>query len=150
MGFFTNKKKGVAPHTWYPEILHWKEGDRINCWNIAQSLTGEKFDWGTYRKYTSGNSGSGQYTFFFKSVDEKGKIYLTDEENDLVEFHFYKFVKYSRNETLKSRALEQKVTESKEYMELMSNFQHAFNELQESDNHPKRIGESVLSSRKKS
>lgn len=44
MGLFRNKKKGVPPHTWYSEILHWKEGDRINCWNIAQALTGQKFD----------------------------------------------------------------------------------------------------------
>ena len=46
MELFRNKKKGVPPHTQYPEILHWKDGDRINCWNIAQALTGEKFDWG--------------------------------------------------------------------------------------------------------
>jgi hypothetical protein len=139
MGLFRNKKKGVAPHTWYPEILHWQEGDRINCWNIAQSLTGEKFDWGTYRKY-SGDSGTGQYIFTFKSVDETGKIYLSDKNGDLISFHFFKFIKYSRNETLKSRKLEQKVTDSERYMELMKNFQQAFNELQEADNHPKRLG----------
>lgn len=140
MGLFTNKKKGVPPHTWYPEILHWKEGDRINCWNIAQALTGgSKFDWGTYHRY-SGEKASGQYTFNYKSVDELGKIYVSDGEDNLVEFHFYKFIKYSRNETLKTRALEQKVTQSKEYMELMGNFQQAFNELQEKDGHPKRLG----------
>ena len=141
MRLFRNKKKGVAPHTWYPEILHWGEGDAINCWNIAQALTGEKFDWGTYRKYSNSESASGQYTFSYRSVDETGKIYLEDAEGHLVDFHFYKFVKYARNETLKSRKLEQRVTESEEYMELMSNFQQAFDELQEGDNHPKRLGE---------
>ncbi len=140
MGLFTNKKKGKPPHTWYPEILHWKDGDRINCWNIAQALTGQKFDWGTYHKYTDGNSGQGQYVFTFRSVDEFGKIYLEDDEGDLVEFQFYRFVKYSRNETLKSRKLEQRMLDSKGYMELMSNFQKAFDELQEADNHPKRLG----------
>lgn len=73
-------------------------------------------------------------------MDSQGKIYLSDEEGDLVEFHFYKFIKYARNETLKSRALEQQVIQSKEYMELMQNFQQAFDELQEQDNHPKRLG----------
>lgn len=140
MRLFRNKKKNVAPHTWYPEILHWKDGDRINCWNIAQALTGQKFDWGTYHKYTDATSASGQYVFTFRSVDEFGKIYLEDDDGDLVEFHFYKFIKYARNETLKSRKLEQRVIESKDYMELMGNFQKAFDELQEADNHPKRLG----------
>ncbi|GAB5410557.1 MAG: hypothetical protein BalsKO_29220 [Balneolaceae bacterium] len=139
MAFFKNKKKGVPPHTWYPEILHWKEGDRVHCWNIAQALTGEKFDWATYHKY-SGDSGSGQYTFTFKSVDESGMIYLSDADGDLVSFHFFKFIKKARNETLKTRALEQRITESEKYMELMTNFQVAFDELQEQDNHPKRLG----------
>ncbi len=140
MKFFRNKKRGIPPHTWYPEILHWKEGDRVNCWNIAQALTGEKFDWATYRKYSSSDSSTGQHIFMYRSVDEDGKIYLADDNGDLVSFHFYKFIKYARNETLKSRMLEQRVLESKEYMELMDNFQKAFDELQEADNHPKRLG----------
>ena len=134
MGLFRNKKKGVAPHSWYPEILHWKDGDRINCWNIAQALGGEKFDWGTYHKYADSTSASGQYVFTYRGVDEIGKVYLADDEGDLVEFHFYKFIKYARNETLRSRNLEHRVVESKEYMELMENFQKAFTELQEADN----------------
>ncbi len=140
MGLFTNKKRGKAPHSWYPEILHWKEEDRINCWNIAQALGGEKFDWGTYNKYRDSTSATGQYVFTYKSVDALGKIYLADDDGDLVEFHFYKFIKYARNETLKTRALKQRVTDSEEYMELMQNFQQAFDELQEADNHPKRLG----------
>ena len=35
---------------------------------------------------------------------------------------------------------EEKQKGSKQYMELMKTFQEAFDELQESDNHPKRIG----------
>lgn len=141
MGLFTNKKKGVPPHTWYPEILHWREGDRINCWNIAQALTGEKFDWATYHKYTHATSSTGQHIFAYKSVDAFGRIYLSDEDGDLVDFHFYKFIKYARNETLKSRTLEQRITDSEQYMELMKDFQQAFDELQEHDGHPKRLGD---------
>ena len=140
MGLFKNKYKGVPPHTWYPEILHWKEGDHINCWSIGQALKGQKFDWATFHKYADISSGSRQYTFTFKSVDQQGKIYLKDDEGHLVEFQFYPFIKYSRNETLKSRKLEQRVLESEKYMELMGNFQKAFDELQEADNHPKRLG----------
>lgn len=141
MGLFRNKKKGVPPHTWYPEILHWKEGDRINCWNIAQALTGQKFDWGTYHKYVDMSvGGSGKHVFTYKSVDEFGKIYLADDDGDLVEFHFYKFIKYARNETMKTRSIQQRILDSKEYMELMDNFQKAFDELQEADDHPKRLG----------
>lgn len=143
MGLFRNKKKGVPPHTWYPEILHWREGDKINCWNIAKaiSVSGKKFDWGTYHKYIDANSGYGKHVFTYKSVDKQGKIYLEDEDGHLVDFHFYKLIKCARNETLKTRKLEQRVTESEEYMELMQNFQQAFDELQQADNHPKRLGD---------
>ncbi|RNC83020.1 MAG: hypothetical protein ED557_09870 [Balneola sp.] len=141
MGWFKNKKKGVPPHTWYPEILHWQEGDKINCWNIAQAIAvGWKFDWGTFRKYSNADNAHGQYIFTYKSVDEHGKIYLTDDDEHIVEFHFFRFIKYARNESLKSRNMLSKVNNSQEYMELMKNFQQAFNELQEGDNHPKRLG----------
>jgi hypothetical protein len=143
MSLFRNKRKGVAPHTWYPEILHWREGDKINCWNIVQviNVSGRKFDWGTYRKYTTNGNASGQHMFTYKSVDQTGKIYLEDEDRQLAEFEFYRLIKYARNETLKTRKLEQRVLESQPYMELMDNFQQAFKELQAEDNHPKRLEE---------
>ncbi len=141
MGLFRNKKKGVAPHTWYPQILQWKEGDRINVWNIAHAIAvGWDFDWATYKRYSSEDSAYGQHMFYFKSVDEFGNTYLEDEDGHLVEFQFYRLIKHARNETLKTRMLEQRVTNSNRYMELMQNFQQAFDELQEADNHPKRLG----------
>jgi len=141
MGLFKNKKKGIAPHTWYPEILQWKQGDEINVWNIAQAIAvGWKFDWGTYNKYAGADSAAGQHIFTFKSVDELGNTYLEDSDGHLVEFQFYRLIKYARNETLKTRKLEQRLIDSKQYMELMGNFQQAFDELQAADNHPKRLG----------
>ena len=142
MGLFRNKKKGVPPHSWYPEILHWKKDDRINCWNIAQvvSVSGSKFDWATFNKYRTATSSAGRHTFKFKSVDQFGKVYLEDEDGDLVEFHFYRLIKYARNETLITRKIECRVSDSEKYMELMENFQQAFDELQAEDNHPKRLG----------
>ena len=131
MGLFRNKKKGVAPHLWYPEILQWREGDKINVWNIAQAIAvGWKFDWGTYNRYSNADSANGQHMFTFKSVDEFGNTMLADEDEHLVEFQFYRLIKYARNETLKTRKLEQRVNDSGRYMELMSNFQQAFDELQ--------------------
>ena len=142
MGLFTNKKKGKAPHTWYPDILHWREGDRINCWNLYSVMEKKNFDHATFHRYmdpASGGYGKGMFTY--KSVSENGKIYLEDDEGHLLEFEFYRFIKKSRNESLKSRMIESKVRDSKKYMELMENFQLAFNELQEADNHPHRLGE---------
>ena len=142
MALFRNKKKGVSPHTWYPEILHWRKGDQINVWNIAQAIAvGKKFDWATYKKYSSPDSATGQHVFTFKSVDQFGNTFLEGADGHLVEFQFYRLVKYARNETLKTRKIEQKMMDSHQYMELMSNFQKSFDELQAADNHPKRLGD---------
>jgi len=73
-------------------------------------------------------------------VDELGNTYLEDSDGHLVEFQFYRLIKYARNETLKTRKLEQRLIDSKQYMELMGNFQQAFDELKAADNHPKRLG----------
>ena len=141
MGLFTNKKKGQPPHTWYPDILHWREGDKILCWNIAAVMGNRNFDWSVYHRYTSGMDASGKAMFTYKSVDEMGRIYLEDDEGHLIEFEFYKFIRKASNKSLKSRKVKHRVKESARYMELMQNFQQAFDELQEKDNHPKRLGE---------
>ena len=144
MGFFKNDKKGKPPHTWYPEILHWREGDKIFCWNIAKALgymNAKSKDLYKYMSATEQMSGGfGKANFFYKSVDETGTIYLEDE-GETVQFEFWRFIKSSENESLKSRNLQDDLKNSKKYMELMSTFQHAFDELQEADDHPKRLGQ---------
>lgn len=144
MGLFTNKKKGQPPHTWYPEILHWRQGDKISCWNIAKAIGYMKGKTKDLYKYMSGveqmHGGFGKGTFKYKSVDESGNIYL-EYDGEIVQFEFWRFIKASENDSLKSRMLEGDVKNSKKYMELMSTFQHAFDELQEQDDHPKRLGE---------
>lgn len=146
MGLFSSNKKGKPPHTWYPDILHWQEGDRVFCWNITRAIGYMKAKSSDILKYMKQNGAlmvdyaSG--TFFYKSVDENGHIYLEDEDGQLVEFEFYRFIKVAKNESLESRKLEDRQRDSEEYMELMKQFQKAFNELQESDNHPHRLGES--------
>lgn len=141
MGFFSNSKKGKPPHTWYPDILHWKEGDEIYCWGIISALGIWNFSWAIYHKYVDSLSGTAKGTFYFKSVDKEGNIFLEDKKGNLIQFEFWRFIKKARNESLKSRRIEGQVKQSEEYMELMKEFQNAFNELQESDNHPHRLGE---------
>lgn len=141
MGIFSNDKKGKPPHTWYPDILHWQEGDEIYCWGIMSALGLKNFSWATYHKYVDSLSGTAKGTFYYKSVDKQGNIFLEDKTGNIVQFEFWRFIKKARNESLRSRQIEGQVKQSKEYMELMKEFQKAFNELQESDNHPHRLGE---------
>ncbi|HLW07471.1 MAG TPA: hypothetical protein VKY45_07895 [Marinilabiliaceae bacterium] len=148
MGLFTNKKKGKAPHTWYPDILHWREGDKIFCWNIAKAIGYLKAKPQDYSKYSNGvQDVYGKADFVYKSVDGQGNIYLEHDEN-IVQFEFYRLVKVATNESLKSRKLEADMENSEKYMELMHTFQQAFDELQEEDNHPKRLGETSSKSTK--
>lgn len=150
MGFFDNDKKGKAPHTWYSEILHWRTGDKIFCWNISKAIGYLKVRSKDLSKYMTGveqmSGGFGKGTFKYKSVDEKGNIYL-EYEGETVHFEFWRFIKAAKNESLESRKLESNVNDSENYMELMKTFQKAFDELQESDNHPKRLGESTKSTK---
>ena len=143
MGLFTNKKKGKAPHTWYPDILHWREGDKIFCWNVAKAIGYAKAKPQDYYKFLDHSStGFGKGTFKFKSVDGQGNIYL-DHDGDIVQFEFFRFIKVAQNESLASRKLELQYLDSERYMELMHTFQKAFDELQEEDKHPKRLGENM-------
>jgi len=149
MGLFTNKKKGKAPHTWYPDILHWREGDKIFCWNIAKAIGYAKAKPQDFYKYLDhGSSGYGKGTFSYKSVDGQGYIYLEHDEN-IVRFEFFRFIKVAKNESLASRKLELQYQDSEKYMELMHTFQKAFDELQEEDQHPKRLGENMGTSQNK-
>ena len=145
MGLFRNKKQGKPPHTWYPEILHWREGDIIHCWNIAKAIGYVKVTTKDLNLYmsngTSPVTGYASARFKFRSVNENGMIYLEFENDLLVEFEFWRFIRCAENESLRSRKIEDREESSQQYMELMKNFQKAFDELQEADNHPKRLGE---------
>ncbi len=143
MGFFKNDKKGKPPHTWYPEILRWREGDQIFCWNISKAIGYMKAKSKDIAKYMADSGSHAIYAtaaFKFKSVSEDGMIYLEFEDGQMEEFEFWRLIKCAENESLKTRKIEEKETDSQKYMELIQNFQHAFNELQEADNHPKRLG----------
>ncbi len=140
MGLFTNKKKGKAPHTWYPDILHWREGDKTYCWNVLSALGG-KHSWAEFHRYASQGSSIAKAHFTFIGVDSEGKIFVKNESGNLLEFDFYRFIKKAKNESLVNRIIQDRVKGTENYMELMKDFQEAFDELQEADNHPKRLGE---------
>lgn len=144
MAFFRNDKKGKPPHTWYPEILHWRTGDKIFCWNIARAIGYLKAKSRDLYKYMSAveqmSGGFGKANFIYKSVDEKGNIYL-EYDGETVTFEFWRFIKAAKNESLETRKLENHVQESEQYMELMKTFQRAFDELQEADKHLDRLGD---------
>ena len=79
MGFFKNDKIGKPPHTWYPDILHWREGDKIFCWNVGKAIGYMKARQADLYKYMEGVNHVTPYgkgMFNYKSVDEQGNIYL--------------------------------------------------------------------------
>lgn len=145
MPFFSRKNKiaGQPPHTWYPDILHWQEGDSIYCGNIAKAIGYNKANTKALALYDGPKSAFGYPTerFTYKSVDSKGMIYVEDGKGHLHTFEFWRFIKASDNLSLKSRQVQAQQSDSEQYMELIKNFQQAFNELQEKDNHPKRLGD---------
>lgn len=136
MGLFAkNKNAGRPPHEWYPEILHWREGDIINCWSIAKAFGRMKVKTSDLRRYLHSqkpNAVSLTARFEYKSVDARGMVYLL-HEGDVVEFEFWRLITCSENETLKSRQVEGKMKGSERYMELMKHFQESYDELQEQD-----------------
>ena len=145
MYFFSRKNnhQGEPPHTWYPDILHWREGDSIVCGDVAKAIGYMKATNKELALYDGPKNGMGYATerFTYKSVDASGMIYLEDSKGHLHTFEFWRFIKASDNQSLKSRQIEAKQADSESYMELIQNFQKAFNELQEKDDHPKRLGD---------
>lgn len=143
MPFFRkNKYTGKAPHEWYPEILHWKEGDEVHCGNIYKAIGYNKVSTKQMATFNGPTSPFGYPTerFKYKSVDAKGMIFLEDPSGHLHRFEFWRFIKVSENLSLNSREVEQELVDSQSYMQLIENFQSAFNQLQSEDDHPKRIG----------
>ncbi|WP_018128013.1 hypothetical protein [Balneola vulgaris] len=139
MGFLKSKKAGKPPHTYYPDILHWREGDKIYCWNVAKAIGYSKAKSVDYLKYMKGNNSMdniyARASFTFKSVDENGMVYVEDEDGILLQFEFYQMIKCSKNESYESRKVQANFKESNNYMELMKAFQKSYDELQHQDTH---------------
>ncbi|MEO9884735.1 MAG: hypothetical protein ABJR05_13590 [Balneola sp.] len=138
MGFFKNDKKGKPPHTWYPEILHWREGDTIYCWNVMSALGSNKKSMAQIHRYIPEGGGFAKTHFKFSGVNSNGKIFVEDNDGNILEFQFYRFIRKSENESLANRMAQNRLKGTEDYMELMENFQQAYEELAESES-PKLI-----------
>ena len=119
--------------------MHWQEGDKIYCWNVLSAL-GSKKSWAEVHRYFPQGGGIAKAHFTFIGVDAGGKMFVKDEKENLVEFDFYRFIKKSKNESLDNRIMQDRIKGTESYMELMEDFQQAFNELQEEAQHPKPLG----------
>ncbi len=127
MGLFKNKKKGAPPHTWYPEILHWQEEDEIRAFNVERN-------WFYATFFLIEEPQGLEVLYLYKGLTYDGLIVLEEKETGLLhKVDFYKFIKRARNLSLKNRSINQTLNQSKEYMELISEFQTAFSELSDSD-----------------
>ncbi|MEO9884737.1 MAG: hypothetical protein ABJR05_13580 [Balneola sp.] len=130
MGLFDNKINNTPPHKLHPEILHWREGDEIE--NIDFQKMSHKNKFRTVVMRIDGVIP--MTTYLYKSLTSDGFIIVEDKESKhLQKIPFGKFLKKANNMSLKSRWVEQELKDSKEYMELIDNFQQAYIELEESD-----------------
>ena len=130
MGLFNNHIKNVPPHKLHPQILHWREGDEIENIDFQKMAHKNKFMAVVMRI----DGVIPMTTYLYKSLTSDGFIIVEDKESKhLQKVAFEKFIKKASNMSLKSRWVEQELQDSKEYMELIDNFQQAYIELEESD-----------------
>ncbi len=120
-------QKNQAPHIWYPEILHWHEGDEIRARNANAK------NW--FSKLMAFEVGRLNIFYYYKSVTSDGYIIVEEKETGhLHKLIFKKFIRKATNISFKNRSIHSDIDTSKEYMALMEEFQKAYVELQESDN----------------
>lgn len=120
-------KDHQAPHTWYPEILHWQEGDEIKARNANAK------NW--FSKLMAFEVGKLNIFYFYKGVTSDGYIIVEEKETGhLHKLVFKKFIKNAANLSYKNRTINLDINHSKDYMVLMEEFQKAYLELQEGDN----------------
>lgn len=128
------KRKEIYPHKVNSQLMHWREGDEIFARNIKAK------SW--FSKMIAFERNSLNIIYIFRGLTKNGSVILEEKETGHLEkTELRKFLKYAKNKSLKNRLLKNDLDESKEYMELLETFQKAFDELQEADDHPKRLGE---------
>lgn len=124
MGILSTKHQ--APHSWYPEILHWQEGDEIRARNANAK------SW--FAKLMAFEDGRLNIFYYYKGVTSDGFIIVQEKETGhLHKLIFKKFIRKAINLSLKNRMIHSDMGTSKEYMVLMEEFQKAYLELQEGD-----------------
>lgn len=126
MGFFSSNKLQIPPHKLHPEVLHWKEGDEIVARNIkVKSL---------FSKLMAFETGKLNIVYYYKGLTSDGFVIVEEKESGhLDKVEFYKFIKHAKNKSVKNRILTQDLEQSRDHMELIDEFQKAYNELEASD-----------------
>lgn len=132
MGLF-NRKKNLPPHKIHPDVLHWKEGDELVYMPIMNGLIVSGMEVDAYPERNKRRA-------LFKSFTPDGFIIVEEKETgNLAKYKFYKFIKVSRNTSHQNRTITSDIEDSKEYMELIDEFQKAYNELEASDKDQKLL-----------
>ncbi|MEQ9264578.1 MAG: hypothetical protein RLN81_05115 [Balneolaceae bacterium] len=130
MSFF--RKKEQPSHLLYPDILHWKEGDEIKARNA--NITGP------FSKLMAFETGKLNLIYLYKGLTDDGFIIVEEKDNgQLHKVNFRRFLKHAKNISFKNRAIEQDLDQSKNYMELIDEFQKAYTELQDGDKDQKLL-----------
>lgn len=131
MGLF-KKKKNLPPHKIHPDVLHWKEGDEIVYMILVMN--------GPIVIDTDSYGESNKMRGYFKTLTPEGHIIIEEKETgNLNKYEFRKFIRAAKNISFQNRTFAAEIDNSKEYMELMSEFQKAYEELQASDKNPKLL-----------
>lgn len=118
--------KHLPPHKLHPDILHWREGDELFARNVKLK--------GWFSKLMAFETGNLNAAYYFKAITDEGVIVVAEKESGhLHKVKFEKFIKKATNLSFVNRAIEQDLKTSQNYMELMENFQQAYNELEEAD-----------------
>lgn len=130
MSFF--RKKEQASHLLYPDVLHWKEGDEIKARNANAKSP--------FSKLMAFETGKLNIMYLYKGLTDNGFIIVEEKESGhLHKIEFRRFLKHATNLSFKNRSIEQDLDQSKDYMELVDEFQKAYNELQDGDKDQKLL-----------
>jgi len=102
----TKLKIPKAPHEIFPDILHWKTGDKLT------------------------NNGDRKHAMYiFDGVNESGTVFYHYFDGTKYTIHIMAAINHLINCSLINRDLSKKSESTKEYMQLMKDFQQAYREI---------------------
>ncbi len=135
MGFFTKNKNMGSPHVLYPILLHWQKGDIITSIDYGKMESKNFFTAFILRA----DGLTPMATYIYQSITEDGFVIIEHEETGrLYKIGIKKFLKDAQNISFNNRSIKDDLLDSSRYMELVNEFQIAYNELRESDQ-PKQL-----------
>lgn len=114
------------PHTYYPDILHWQDGDEI----IARNVTAKNW----FSKLSAFEIGNLNISYYYRGVTGDGTIIIEEKETGILHKEsFWQFIKKAKNLSFSNRMIHSELEQSNEYMALMEEFRKAYEELQKTD-----------------